>query len=75
MSDIDFIKAQLERIEDKLDKACGTIHGEGEQPGLKGRVDRLEQIEAWRKWVVRGLGGAILVQVANTVVAWFKTPN
>lgn len=39
----------------------GTVHGEGESPGIKGRLDRLEQRGRFVSWfATTALGGVIL---------------
>lgn len=53
----------------KMDK---LLHGNGEAPGLKGRVDRLEQMSKRLDW---WYGAAVLAlfAVVSTVAVWFLT--
>lgn len=54
-----YIDGKLEGIRDSIDKLTHFIEGNG-QPGLKIRLDRLEQSEARRNWTVKAVAGAMI---------------
>jgi hypothetical protein len=58
----------LNRIEGKVDGLNNAIHGEGESPGLKGRLDRVEQKQAMISRVV----WAGLAPIGAAVALGFK---
>jgi hypothetical protein len=71
----DLVSKHIDRDDERFDKLFGTLDGNG-QPGLKTRLDRLEQAEASRKEYkgtitasVVGSIGAFLV----SIVTWWTT--
>ena len=44
--------------------------GMEDRPGLKGRLDRLEQVESSRRWHIRSLWGAIIGGVVTLLFKW-----
>lgn len=57
-----------ERIEAKLDEVLEYINGTNETPGIKVRLDRVEQFVGAAKWVIATVVGALLT--IGTGVAW-----
>lgn len=60
--------SQLDRIESKLDEIHRTLHVDDgpSNPCFGTRLDRIEQCEARRAWVVRtALGAAVTAAVAS----------
>lgn len=51
----------------KLDRVLDCVEGNHSDPGLRVRVDRLEQSEATRKWAVRGIAGGVLGLLAKQI--------
>lgn len=49
-----------------------TIHGENESPGIKGRLDRLEQTDARRTWWFRTAVGGSIAAIATAVFSLFR---
>lgn len=61
------IEDKVDRIDSKIDDIIYAIHGNGD-PGLKTRVDRLEQNHSRFKWVA----GAICALFTGTVAELFR---
>lgn len=74
MTDIDFIKASLTRIERNIGKVNDTINGTDAYPGLKllieknsGRLNILERDDKWRKWMNRTIIAGCLVIIFTEI--------
>lgn len=48
---------EMRSLDGKVCRVLACVDGDREEPGLRIRVDRLEQAEATRKWAVRALAG------------------
>ncbi len=60
-------KTQLDRIEERLEQLCDVLHGKSteDDPGLVGRVVRLEQTHRAVKWLAGTTVGAAIVAVVS----------
>ncbi len=63
--------ANHQALAETVESLGTTVWGEADSPGLKGRVDRLEQSEEKRTWVLRTLAGTWIASAAAGVAAWF----
>jgi len=74
-ADVAVIREHLRNMDEKLDTVVNVLNGvPGETPGLSIRVDRLEQTEASRSWLIKMLVGAIAavgLQSLATRFGWF----
>lgn len=50
-----------------------TIHGEGDKPGIKGRLQSLEDSESRRVWLVRATFTGSLAAVIAAVFSLFRS--
>ena len=66
------IDERTQRIETKLDDLHGTVHGNGD-PGIKTRIDRLEQSRRGFVWWSRTLVSGAILSVIAAVVAMSAT--
>ena len=57
----------IDRIEKHIDRAFNGNGG----PGLKLRIDRLEQVEKGRRWTIRTLAATVIGVVAVAIVDFF----
>ena len=60
-------KTQLDRIEERVDSLYATLHGDNGEPGIKGRLDRLEQTHNLTKW----FAGTAVASLIAAVASWF----
>jgi Uri superfamily endonuclease len=62
---------KLTAFDEKLDRLVYAMEGNG-TPGLKTRIDRLEQNDARRKWILRLIAtsvvGIVVTQVAKALM-------
>jgi len=54
-----------------LERIVNGIDGDGE-PGIKTRLDRLEQVEKNRKWAIRTLAAAVIGILTRILYGMFK---
>jgi len=64
---IDDDNKRFGKVDGNFEKVQNVILGNG-KPGLITRLDRLEQTEAVRKWVIRALVGAVCTGIATLAV-------
>ena len=57
------VKQHLDDDAARFDVISDTMHGVDNKPGLLTRLDRLEQSDKSRKWIVTVLGGSLAVQL------------
>ena len=60
-------KDQLDRIEKRQEQMFTLLNGDADSPGLKGRVDRLEQTHGLIKW----FAGTTVASLITAVASWF----
>lgn len=60
-------RTQLDRIEERQEQMFTLLHGDADSPGLKGRVDRLEQTHSLIKW----FAGTTVASLIAAVGSWF----
>ena len=67
------IKAEFKSLNEKLDSALTTLYGceESGQPGLRIRVDRIEQERRFIKVVLGWIGGILTVVVGERIKSYF----
>lgn len=59
---------EVRSMDGKVNRVLACVDGDREEPGLRIRVDRLEQTEATRKWAIRAIAGglfALLIKQAH----------
>lgn len=61
--------SQLDRIERKLDRIETWMNGDGDTPGVRVRLDRMER--AWK--VVTWIGGAIIAAIITAVTSLYSS--
>jgi hypothetical protein len=60
---------KLDNLADVVKKIDETINGNG-NPGMKVRLDRLEQIEDGRRWNLRTIWGALVAILVGWAFKW-----
>ena len=61
---------EVRSLDGKVCRVLACVDGDREEPGLRIRVDRLEQTESTRKWAIRAIAGglfALLVKQAHHI--------
>lgn len=58
-------RTRFDGVEKKLDRLIECMEGDSTSPGLRTRVDRLEQVESKRSWTVRALVAAMLTLIVK----------
>ena len=53
-------------------KVHAVVLGSGAEPGLKGRLDRVEQLESRRDRGFLMVKGGVVAAVLGAIAAWFK---
>lgn len=66
---LDSLTAQQQSNSGKLDAIHGAIVGDGDKPGLSGRVRSLEEAEGRRTWLLR----AVVVSVVGILAKMILT--
>lgn len=66
----ELVKAHIAKDELLFKQIYDTLDGVGKDPGIRGRVDRLEQTEEGRRWHFRTLW-SLAVGTAVSVIAGF----
>jgi hypothetical protein len=59
-------------ILDKLDDLSVLLNGNNTEPGIKTRLDRLEQSEQSRTWLLRTTIVAAIGAILSAIASWFK---
>lgn len=59
-------------ILDKLDDLSVLLNGSNTEPGIKTRLDRLEQSEQSRTWLLRTTIVAAIGAILSAIASWFK---
>lgn len=62
-------RVRFDGVEEKLDRLIECLEGDASAPGLRTRVDRLEQTESRRAWTVRTLVAAMVA----VIVKWLHS--
>lgn len=67
------IKAEFKSLNEKLDSALTTLYGceESGQPGLRIRVDRIEQSAKLTVSMIRWIGGILTIVVGERIKSYF----
>ena len=61
---------EVRSLDGKVCRVLACVDGDREEPGLRIRVDRLEQTESTRKWAIRAIASglfALLVKQAHQI--------
>lgn len=69
----DHIMDRLKLIHEDVKDIKETVHGDRDRPGLKGRLDRLEQAESRRVWWSRATIVAALGAITASVKAYLAS--
>jgi hypothetical protein len=72
MTELLFIKQQLEQINGKLEKLNHFIEGDLDEPGLKVRLDRLEQAETRRGYYLKTAISTAIGSLVTAIIAILK---
>lgn len=65
------IMLHLQKLEETVDRLVHSIEGNG-QPGIKIRIDRLEQNAETRRWFTRTALGAAIGSIVVSIFTWLK---
>lgn len=68
LDEIARLAPRVAEVEARTDALDATVHGERDEPGMKGRLDRAEQKLAMGVWVV----AAIVLGLLSLVFEWAK---
>lgn len=68
---IALVESPVESDERRFQSLHQLLEGLDDRPGLKGRLDRLEQAEGRRTWHIRTLWGAVSTGAVGALLAWF----
>jgi len=63
-------KAEFERLNGKLDRLDGCLRGSNGEPGMKVRLDRLEQSEVRRIKLLWMIAASVVVLAVSTIWRW-----
>lgn len=66
------LERHLQEDTSRFDAITNAMHGVGNKPGLLTRLDRLEQSDKSRKWIVTVLGGSLAVQLWQWIAGGVK---
>ena len=73
-ADIATMKEHMRNMDDKMDRVVDVLCGEGDNPGIVVRMDRLERTDERRTWLMRTMIGAMCalgLQGLATRFGWF----
>ena len=63
---------EVRSLDGKVCRVLACVDGDREEPGLRIRVDRLEQTEATRKWAIRTIAAGLFALFAKQVHELFS---
>lgn len=69
---LDSIRGQLSQIQKQTKELDRYLRGDGQQAGLVGRVERLEDDLEQRRHRERGLWAVVVAALGSAIGAWFK---
>lgn len=73
MENIDLILRKLDELNKKIERLSDYIDGNGSpERGIIVRLDRLEQSEQKRSWLLKTTIAAALGALASSIITWFK---
>lgn len=62
----------FERIEEKVDRIDDLLRGRDGQPGVVGRLSRLEEADRRRTWWAKTTAGAAVAAMLAAVMSWLR---